>query len=385
MTLYLIILVGITGHVGFNGSRIAMSLYALELGANQFTIGVLVALYAIFPMLLAIYVGKLVDRFGTLLPVILGVIGMTIALVLPPLIPGIPVLYASITLLGLAHLLFMIPIEACIGGIGGPDRSAANYALLSMGWSVANFFGPVIAGFSIDNIGHREAFWVLASFSVIPILILAFKPELLPKASPRTKKDQHGSVLELLRIPPLRTFIIIGATINSGQNLFQFYFPIYGHSLGLSASAIGSIIGVVAAAAFVVRGLIPFLMKSMTEATILTYAIFIAAFSFALLPFVSNPYALGAIAFVLGLGVGCGNPLSMSMVYVLSPPGRTAESLGILRGTYNLAQLVVPIAFGSVGTAFGYAVVFLSNASLLAAGGLLMRKMHLPGAERSSK
>ena len=73
------------------------------------------------------------------------------------------------------------------------------------------------------------------------------------------------------------------------------------------------------------------------------------------------------------------------MVYVLSPPGRTAESLGILRGTYNLAQLVVPIAFGSVGTAFGYAVVFLSNASLLAAGGLLMRKMHLPGAERSSK
>ena len=62
------------------------------------------------------------------------------------------------------------------GGIGGPEKRARNYASLSMGWSVANFFGPIIAGFSIDHLGHVQVFWVLASFYVLPLLLLWFKP-----------------------------------------------------------------------------------------------------------------------------------------------------------------------------------------------------------------
>jgi long-chain acyl-CoA synthetase len=44
----------------------AVSLYALELGASQLTIGVLMALYALLPMLLAVYVGKFADRVARL-------------------------------------------------------------------------------------------------------------------------------------------------------------------------------------------------------------------------------------------------------------------------------------------------------------------------------
>ena len=377
MTLYLIILTGITSQIGYNGSRVAVSLYALSLGANQFTVGLLIALYAAFPIFLAIYVGKFVDRVGTLMPAVIGIVGMGVALILPPLFPGITVLAVSCILLGLAHLFFMIPIEACIGGIGGPDKRAYNYAMLSMGWSIANFAGPIVSGFSIDHLGHTEAFWVLGSFYLLPILILLLNPGLLPRSAAHARKEGHGSVLELWRVPGLRTVFIIGAVTNSAQNLFQFYFPIYGHSLGLSASVIGTILGFVAAAAFVVRSIIPLLMKKLTEDQILAGAVFFAAFAFTLLPFVSNPYALCAIAFVLGLGVGCSNPLSMSLLYLLTPQGRVAESVGLLRTAYNLTQIVVPIVFGSVGAACGYPTVFLSNAALLAAGGLLMRKHSL--------
>jgi MFS family permease len=366
MTIYLIILMGLTSQLGYNGSRIAVSLYALDLGASQFTIGILVAFYAVFPMVLAIFVGRFVDRVGSLLP-----------LVLPPLFPGIGVLYVSTIILGLTHLLFMIPVEACIGGIGGPERRAANYALLSMGWSIANFLGPIISGLSIDHLGHLEVFWVLASIYVLPLLIMWLNPGLLPKPVVRAGKDGRGSVLELWRMPKLRTVFIAGAVSNSAQNLFQFYFPIYGHSLGISASAIGAIIGMVAAAAFVVRSIIPHLMKRWSEPEILASAVFIAASALVLLPFVTNIYALGAIAFLLGLGVGSSNPLSMSLLYLLTPQGRIAESVGLLRAAYNLTQLVVPILFGSVGAVFGFATVFLSNASMLAASGVLMRKTPL--------
>ena len=134
-----------------------------------------------------------------------------------------------------------------------------------------------------------------------------------------------------------------------------------------------------------IRSVIPLLMKKWTEAEILASAVFIAAGAFVLLPFVANPYALAAIAFLLGLGVGCANPLSMSLIYVLTPPGRVAESLGLLRTAYNLAQWVVPVVFSGVGAAFGFSTVFLSNSAMLFAGGLLMRKTRLPVIEPRPK
>ena len=377
-TIHLVILMGMLSQLGLNGSRISVSLYALELGANQFSVGLLIALYSIFPMLLAISVGKLVDRIGPWLPLMIGVAGMGLALLLPPLFPGMAVLYVACLLLGLTQLFFLIAIESSAGGIGGTDKRASNYTLLTMGWSIANFCGPVIAGFSIDHLGHLQVFWVLASFSVLPMLVFFFKPGLLPKKVKHADKHGHGSTLELWRMPNLRTVYITGASLNSAQSLFQFYFPIYGHSLGISASAMGTILGMVAGAAFVVRSLLPVLMTKRTEAQILIGAVFVAAFAFALIPFVANPYALAAIAFLLGLGTGCSNPLSMSLVYALAPSGRTAEAMGLLRTAYNVLHLVIPVAFGSIGVAFGYAPVFLSNTVILTAGGLLMRKAGLP-------
>jgi hypothetical protein len=61
MAIYLIVLMCTLDHIGFGGSRVAVSLYALSLGANQFAIGVIMAFYALCPMLLAVYIGKLAD------------------------------------------------------------------------------------------------------------------------------------------------------------------------------------------------------------------------------------------------------------------------------------------------------------------------------------
>ncbi len=377
LMLHLIVLTGLTGQLGYNGSRVAVSLYALDLGANQFTVGILVALYAVFPMLLAIVIGQLVDRVGPALPSLSGVIAMGVALILPPLFPGIATLYVSCSMLGIGHLLFIIPIEATIGGIGGPERRAANYALLSMGWSIANSCGPVIAGLSIDHVGHVQVFWVLAATSLLPTAVLAWNRRLLPRHG-KPKKDARTSAFELWRKPNLRMIFITGGIINSAQSLFQFYFPIYGHSLGISASAIGAILGSVAAAAFAVRSMLPVVLKKWSEAQLLVGALFLGCFAYLVLPFVHNPYMLGFIACMLGLGVGCSNPLLMSLLYLLTPQERMAESVGLLRTAYNLTQWMVPLAFGSVGTAFGFPAVFLSNAAMLAAGGMLLRR-HPPG------
>ena len=385
MNIYLVVMISALSQIGFSGSRVAVSLHALELTAHPFAIGVVIALYSLCPMLLSIVIGKFADRAPPRLPVILGSVAMTAALLLPPLFHGLGVLCVTAFVLGLAHQVFSIPLEAVVGGIDGAKNRARNYAFITMGWSAANFLGPLIAGFSIDYIGQLQVYLVLAALTAAPIPILLLKPALLPRAAAHAEAAAGGSVLDLWRMPSVRMTIIAAGVVGSAQDLFQFYLPIYGHSIGLSASAIGTILGVVFLAAFVIRGILPFLVRRLREARILVWAMFIAATAFTLLPFFVSPYALGAIAFLLGLGVGCAQPMTMSLLYVLTPAGRIAESFGLQKTVRNGTHLVVPIVFGSVGAAFGVATVFLSNSVILIASGFLLRKAGIPDSDPQRK
>ncbi|OGA37434.1 MAG: hypothetical protein A3G24_05230 [Betaproteobacteria bacterium RIFCSPLOWO2_12_FULL_62_13] len=61
-------------------------------------------------------------------------------------------------------------------------------------------------------------------------------------------------------------------------------------------SAIGTILGVAFVAAFLILGVLPFLVRKLSEARILTNSVFIAALAFTLLPLFVNPYSLAAPA-----------------------------------------------------------------------------------------
>ena len=373
MTIYLIALMCALNHSGFGGSRVAISLYALELGVNQFTVGILMSLYALSPMLLAVVIGRFADRVGPRLPMLVGTIGVGMALALPPIFPGVPTLYVVALLLGSTFPLFFITVHGMTGDIGAPEDRARNYSLVSLGFSAAGFVGPFSAGLAIDHIGHLPAFMVLAAFTVAPALLLWLKPGFLPKARKHTRA--HGaSTLDLWRIPRLRNTFLASGILSAAWDLFQFYLPVYGHQIGLSASAIGAILAVFALATFAIRLILPRLSRRYKEDAIITGAFFVAAFAFALFPFFQHAIALAACAFVLGLGLGCGQPMSMSLIYALSPPGRAAESSGLRVMVNNVMHLIVPVAFGSLGTAFGYMPVFLSNTALLVGAGELIRR-----------
>ena len=385
MTIYLVLFINILNQIGFSGSRVAVSLYALEIGASQFMVGMVISLYALCPVLLSIVIGKFSDRVEPRLPMIVGTAGVGMTLLLLAVFPGYTMLYVLSLFVGFFHQLYLIPMEAAVGGLSGSDKRAANYAVVAMGHSAANFLGPVVAGLSIDYIGHLQVFVVLASFAVVPLLILFFKPHLLPRTGRHAAAQARGSILDLWRIRDLRNILIAGSIITSAWDLFQFYLPIYGHSIGLSASAIGAILGTVSVATFLIRGIVPFLIRKLTEAEILSYSVFIAASAFILLPLFVNPYALAAVAFLLGLGVGCAQPMAMSLMYVLTPPGRIAESTGLRKTTGNTMHMLVPLLFGSVGSAFGFGTVFISNFVILTAGGLLIRNSGMTHHDRRPK
>ena len=71
MTIYIIILLTFLTHVGFAGSRMAVSLFAVDRGATPFVVGTIVALYAVFPAVLALPAGRMIDRVGFRIPMLI--------------------------------------------------------------------------------------------------------------------------------------------------------------------------------------------------------------------------------------------------------------------------------------------------------------------------
>src|SRR5947208_14499099 len=131
----MLISLGVANHVVLAGSRIAVSLDALDHGANAATVGVLLALYAVLPALFAISAGRLADRIGVRRPMLVGSCGIAVGAVLPSIFPGVSSLFFTAVLIGVSFMTFQVAAQYATGEMGGPTRRVRNFGLLAVGYS----------------------------------------------------------------------------------------------------------------------------------------------------------------------------------------------------------------------------------------------------------
>jgi MFS family permease len=375
MSIYIALAIVLCNMVPFRASKVLITLFAIELGAEQLYIGVLVALYSLFPMLLALYAGRLADRLGMRLPIVAGSLGIGMGLLLPSLASTMTALYASATLIGAGQVFYNVSIQNLIGRIGVDGDRTRNFTNFGLAMAMAGLIGPLAAGFAIDHLGHGRSYLYFAGvplFSVMIALAARGMPQTL-RARPGSGGRASGS-RDLLANTPLRRALIASAVLMVGTDLFQFYMPIYGHAAGLTASQIGIVLSLFAAAAFAVRLLMPALLRRWSAEQVLLSSLFMGSLAYLLLPWFASVVLLSALAFVLGLGMGCGQPLTLALIHERAPEGRTGEALGLRLTVNNFMHIAVPLTFGAMGTALGVAPVFLANAVILACGGFVMRR-----------
>jgi len=371
VAVYLAVLLSLLQGISMRGAKMLVSLSALSIGVTPFEVGILAALFPVFPLLLAVYAGKTSDRIGVTKPIVAGSVIMAAGIAVPLLMDGLRGLFVCAVLVGLGHIFFHVSIHNLIGAFGGGEARTRNFATFSLGASLAAFFGPSIAGFSIDGLGFRPTHAILAGISLAPALILLAHPAIVPKRAPHAEKESAGGSLALLGIAGLRRTLIMSGVTLTGIELFTFYFPVYGRSIGLSASAIGIVMSSYAVAAFIVRMGMHTAARRMGETGVLTASLFIAGATFLMVPLVSQASLLALVAFLLGLGLGCAQPLTILLTYNHAPAGRSGEALGMRLTVNKLTQILVPVIFGGMGSAFGLIPVFWANGAFLLAGGFV--------------
>jgi predicted MFS family arabinose efflux permease len=368
VTLTLAIVLTVLTHVAFVGSRMTIALYGIKLGATPLTVGVLMALYAFLPMLLAVYAGRQIDRIGPRRPMLYSSVGLAASVALPALWPSLAALHLAAMLIGTSFLFYHVALNNVIGQLGTPADRPVNFSWFALGFSISGFCGPLLAGFAIDGAGHRAAFLVLAAFPALAMLVLYGRRHAVPGPAHAQHTGGERRLKDLLREPQLRAAFIASAVLAMGWDLYAFVMPVYGSALGLSASTIGVIMGTFAAATFTVRLAMPALSRRLKEWPMVIAAMSVAALSYALFPLAQGVALLMALSFLLGIGLGSAQPFIMSVLYAASPPGRQGEVIGVRTTMLNGSHTFLPLAMGALGTALGMGPVFWFMAAFLVSG-----------------
>src|SRR5262249_11876362 len=97
---------GIANHVVLAGSRVALTLYALARGAGPARVGLLMALSALLPAVLAIPAGRLTDRIGVRGPMLVGSFGIALGAGIAFAVPGLTTLFIAAPLIGVSFMAF---------------------------------------------------------------------------------------------------------------------------------------------------------------------------------------------------------------------------------------------------------------------------------------
>lgn len=397
-------------HAAMAGLRLALPLMLLRQGATPWwsaeaVAGVTLGLFALAPVALALPAGRWVDRRGYHRPV-----HASVAMVLLAGLLALP----SVWLQGGWQLLWLVPAATLAGtgcnvGLIAMQRTAGQlvqraaqasdhadpaelrrvFSWLGLAPALSNVIGPVLVGLLIDAQGFALAYGVMA---VLPLLTLAWsrripreqRPVWSPSQAAALAAERH-SPLGLLRLPGMASLLALNWFFSSSWDLHAFLVPLLGHERGLSASAIGSVLGLFAFAVSAVRVLIPLVARRWSERQVLTGSSLVVAACFIVYPWAQTAPTMAACALVLGLALGAVQPMIMTTLHHLAPPAQQGEAIALRSTVINLSSTLLPMGFGLIGAALGPSLLLRGMALLLLVGALpLVARLHAVSSQAGS-
>lgn len=355
-------------HIAISGGRIAVSLTALELGRSTFEVGILIAVFALLPALLSVKAGQLLDKIGPWKPMRASVVTVVFGTILPLLWQDLIALITSAICIGIGHMTFQIAIQRQLG-LGTTEERLRNFSWLSLSLATSGLIGPLVTGISIDHLGHRYVFGLLA---LSPILCLfglyKMRDYLLASHVKSLQAKEKSSVFDLLAIAPLRKVFAANMLLSGAWDTHMFVVPIFGVGIGLSATTIGVILASFAAATIIVRLALPIIQRYLHPWHLIHLAMVIAGLNFLVYPLFSEVWLLMTMSFILGLALGSTQPGILALLQQHAPPGRAGEAFGVRMALINTVQVSLPLTFGALGAIMGITPLFWMTAAGLGAG-----------------
>lgn len=361
-------------HACMHGMRVALPLQALSLGYTAMTVGILVAMFAIVPALLAIRFGRFTDRVGYHVPVRIAALLAMLAGFALALDSSIAALCIGAVGSGAGAGFGMIAVQRYASQMSSTTAGRVKlFSWITLAPAMAGLVSTALTGALIDAFGFRVAFAVLGVFPIVTMLVTSSVPARQRPAVAPEQGAVRPRLRDLLRLPALRRLLVINWLVALSWDAHSFVIPLLGHERGFSATEIGAIFASFSLASILIRLLIPLVSGGISVRMIFLLPMLLAATTFFVYPFLQLSWAMCICAFCLGLAIGCVHPTVLATLHEVTPEGRHGEALAIRSSMSQISLTVMPLVFGAVGVAIGSSVLMWAMAGALGLGALQSR------------
>jgi MFS family permease len=371
-------LIGICQHA----IRPSASYRTLELGGDASTIGAIAASYAAIALFFAIPLGRALDRSNSKPYLIGGSAILVLGAGLSAIAPTLFALGAAQALAGLGRMVSGVSIQTMVANRRNSDRDQ-GFARLAVASSTGQLIGPVVAGFALDSpidilpALSRSGLALLAA-SIFGLAGIALALRVVEADAPRQPSaaptdETRVPLTSILSRKGVPQSLLVGLAAMSVIDLTTVYLPLLGESRGIPASAIGLLLSVRAGAGFLSRLALGHMVRRWGRRLILLVSMLLAALSLLGIAFSTATFQLAILLFIVGYGLGIGNPLTLAWLAVEAPRRERATAIALRVTGNRLAQIVLPLSFGALGALVGPGSVFVGMATMLLVGAGVLR------------
>ncbi len=348
-----------------------LPLFARELGADTFEIGIITSLFMMVAGALCVPLGLMSDRLGRKRLILVGLLVSVLTSFLLIYCTN-PVQLMGVYLLAGAGIAAFAPtMMSLVSDFTPRTHLGRSYGWYTMALYGGMSMGPAMGGFCAQLLGFH---WVFAISSVV--ILLMFWPALvfLPKPAERRKDAvpgrSSGAIFsELLRNHSLLACWLVTLSSCFGLGMFITFIPLHASDQGVSVGQIGVIFATQAVVNALCR--IPFGYlsdwvsdrKNLVLTGLFGYSVSIAGLgvSTSLRMFIFS-------AFLMGISMGVAFTAVGALIAEVVP----ADSRGLAMGGYNtciyVGIMLCALIMGMITRDYGFRTGFLITAVISAAG-----------------
>ena len=320
----------------------------------QASLGILgstLALAAVLP-----FIGSIVDRYGLVTPVMISLLGLSVAYVL-----------LGLFVQSIATFVMLAMLQAILGSASSPlaytraintvfdkQRGLALGVALS-GAGLAATFGPTLISNAIDAFGWRGAYYAMALFTLVVGAVIVIVLSRLKGASASTNIDTEAASEDFKIAKASRTYWTIMAAIfclSLGLGGLMIHFVPILLDIGFTTSEAVKVAGVIGIAVVLGRLLVGFAVDRIFAPHVAIAILFACICGVLALAVFGTVVAVPA-AFVIGFSVGAEVDLIGYLVARYFGMHAYGQIYGRQYSTFLIATGLSPVILGAVRDATG--------------------------------
>lgn len=328
--------------VGFGIIIPVLPFYAENIGASPAQLGLLMATYSVMQLLFAPMWGRLSDRIGRKLVILIGIFGLAISFFLMAVSSALWMLFAARVTGGFLSSANMPAVMAYVADITTQEDRGKGMGIIGASIGLGFIFGPAIGGIFSES-SLSAPFYLAGASSFFTFLIVLF---FLKESLPIEKRGKHitkkTSLMQAFSGPISILFslqLFVSLSLAGLEATFAYYAAQKAKIGIIELGYIFMIMGL--AGAFVQGGLVGRLTKKYGEGLTIQLGILVSAIGFGLILFV-NSFATAAIFLtIFGIGNGFIRPSVSALITNVSTAGH-GSATGLLSSFDSLGRIIGP-------------------------------------------